>query len=751
MLRHSARFIFNRVPAALMVALLAMILALAALPMDSLAQMAAAMTLLGVMWYCRTAAADSPEGFHRLLTLTLGTLIALRYISWRAIYTLGSRTPLDLVFTLILFGAEAYTLVLYLLGLIVNTKPLDRVELSLNDLPPGTILPTVDVLVPSYNEDAALLEVTLRAAMAMQYPAGRMRVYLLDDGGTDQKLNDPDPRKAKSAHERRQTMQALCTQLGVGYIARQRNERAKSGNVNNGLQYTDGDLVVILDADHVPTLDFLDYTVPWFVLQGDVFLVQTPHFMINPDPIDRNLLRSFRRMPSENDMFYQTIQRGLDFWSSSFFCGSAAVLRRRHLDEIGGLHGDSITEDAESALALHQKGYRSIYVARPMVAGLAPETFTAFVIQRMRWAQGMTQILLLKKPFLMPGLRWYQRVGYMSSLVYWLFPFARLIFLLAPLAYLLFGVEVYNASIGEIIAYALPYILANYTVSHILYGRTRWPLVSEIYEIMQCVFSLNAIIQVLRNPRKPAFVVTPKGDTLEEDFISPLSRPFYLLNIAVLLGFIGGAWRFYAYPLTRDLTIVVLLWNLFNYFTISAALGALFERRQRRSAPRMPVQEPGWIYSAEKEAVDCEIDDLSAGGARILIDPRKFSPTIDEVIDLVSYSVPLDRNIHIPCRVRAAYPLGRRIAVGLRFEKTSEQVATDAVLLAFGDSARWRFFQQRRQREFPFWMAFRMVLHLAGEPVMMHLRKLGESAVQRLSRRTQPSISIAAKEAPLND
>ena len=63
-----------------------------------------------------------------------------------------------------------------------------------------------------------------------------------------------------------------------------------------------------------------------------LFLVQTPHFFINPDPLERNL-KTFDKMPSENEMFYGIIQRGLDKWDASFFCGSAAVLRREALED----------------------------------------------------------------------------------------------------------------------------------------------------------------------------------------------------------------------------------------------------------------------------------------------------------------------------------------------------------------------------------------------------------------------------------
>ncbi len=145
-----------------------------------------------------------------------------------------------------------------------------------------------------------------------------------------------------------------------------------------------------------------------------MFLVQTPHFFINPDPIEKNL-QTFTQMPSENEMFYRVIQRGLDYWNAAFFCGSAAVLRRKYIMEIGGISGDTITEDAETALTMHARGYNSAYIAKPMISGLQPETLGGFIGQRVRWAQGMLQIFLLKNPLVLPGLTLPQRLCYFSS------------------------------------------------------------------------------------------------------------------------------------------------------------------------------------------------------------------------------------------------------------------------------------------------------------------------------------------------
>lgn len=689
-------------------------------PIESSAQLVIATSLLLLMWFGITASEGRRGQLFRLVVLIAGAYISLRYIAWRGLYTINSTELTVLVMALLLYFAELYSTTIHLLGCMVNASPLKRPLLRLVDLPDNTPLPSVDVMVPSYNESPSILEVTLRAALQLNYPRDKLQVHLLDDGGTDLKIANPNPVVAQEALQRRQTLMDLCAKLGVNYITRPGNENAKAGNINHALQYTDGDLIAVLDADHVPTADFLDYTVPWMVKDKDVFLVQTPHFLINPDPVDRNLLRSFRRMPSENEMFYQTIQRGLDFWSASFFCGSAALLRRSHLNEVGGVSGDSITEDAETAFQLHNKGYRSVYVNRPMVAGLAPETFTDFVTQRVRWAQGMIQIMLLKRPFLAAGLKWHQRMGYMSTILFWLFPFSRTIFLLAPLTYLIFGTHIYDASLTEVLAYTLPHLIATYMVSSMLFGRTRWPLISELYELLQSIFSLVAIIKVVVNPRKPSFMVTPKGNTLDKDFISPLFKPFYLLFALMVIGYVIGIERYINYPLTREMTVVVLLWNTFNFVTVLAAMGVLFERRQKREAPRMPLNQPGQLV-IDDQRLECEITDLSSIGCHMFGNGAS-NLSLGQRVEVQAYAPALDRTITLPARIRTIEQKDSGNEYGLQFLLENEQQRNQAVAFAFGDTGRWEYFQMRRTRPMSFGIALRIVFSLIWHPILIHIR-----------------------------
>jgi cellulose synthase (UDP-forming) len=717
---------------------------LAVLPADTEAQCLLSVLGLGAVIALAQRTSEDPNDWRRALILLTGIFLSVRYMIWRLFYTMALADFLSTMAAWLLFSAELYAFTIFVLGIFVNFYPLRRPRLRLR---PGDDAPTLDIYVPTYNENAELLEVTLRCCLAVRYPEGKKKIYLLDDGGTEQKRNDPNVKKRAEAIARRHEMKALCDRLGCHYLTRDRNEHAKAGNINAAFLKTDGDLLLILDADHVPTADMLERTVPWFMRDPKVFLVQTPHFMINPDPIERNLFSAFNRMPAENEMFYVTIQRGLDFWDSSFFCGSAAVLRRSALAEVGGLTGESITEDAETALELHSRGYKSVYVDQPMVGGLAPESFTGFVVQRMRWAQGMTQIMLLKLPQALPKMKWYQSLCYVNACLFWMFPLARLVFLLSPFAYLVFGLQIYNASMSQILVYAVPHVVAAQICNSLLFGRTRWPLISELYELMQSVYTMMAIIQVFLNPRKPKFVVTPKSEVVEEAFVSPLVRPFYVLFALTIIATIGGCFRLWLVPSSRPLTAVVMSWNVLNITLISSAFGALFERRQRRAAPRMPLNLPALIEGPNGVPVRCFIEDASAGGIRVQIQDKTAKFQFGEQAFITVRIASRQIETRLKMEIRATFSIGGRPGLGCRFVDLSEEDRELMYSLMYGDSESWSQFVARRQKPIHFFTAVVFIIRLAYHPILNHfafvLGRVRARLAQRLrfARRPQPSQS----------
>lgn len=583
--------------------------ALIALPIGIDAQMLLGLTCLagmGLLWRAER------KGWPRFMFLGLGTFVVLRYVYWRTTSTLPSPSdPLDFTFGVLLYAAEMYCVVVLALSLFIIADPVPSRDAPVID---DEDLPTVDVFVPTYNEDEALLGATLAAAKSMDYPAHKLKVYLLDDGGTDQRINNPDPRIALPAQKRRAALSALAARMDVHYVARARNEHAKAGNLNAGMAVSNGDLIVIFDADHAPFRGFLRETVGFFAKDPMLFLVQTPHVFLNPDPIEKNL-RTFKNMPSENEMFYGLIQRGLDRWNASFFCGSAAVLRRRALESVGGFAGVTITEDCETALELHARGWHSVYVDKPLIAGLQPETLSSFIGQRSRWCRGMIQILILKNPLFRPGLTVAQRICYVSNPLFWFFPFPRLAFIFAPLLYVFGGLQIYVANLHQMAAYTLPYLAVSLLMQNYLYGSVRWPWVSELYEYIQSLYLFQAIISVVMNPRKPTFNVTAKNVTLEEDQLSELSRPYFAMFAILLSTLAYGLWQLATDERFNELMLVVLIWNGLNLVIAGASLGAVSERRELRGAQRLDISRRGVLICGDELPV--VIEDVSTTGARV--------------------------------------------------------------------------------------------------------------------------------------
>lgn len=680
------------------------LLAIAAIPLDDLSQLALSATLIVILFALRKTAIrhlffDDLGRFLRLLLLLIGVFITTRYLLWRIFYTLPTTSLVEFSLGGLLFVAEVFTFLIFILGAFVSVQPLSRPIAALPQ--DRTRWPSVDVLIPSYNESPELLETTLLGAMNIDYPADKLRVYLLDDGATTAKRSQPNRAAREEAWARRRTLKAMCARTGATYVTRRRNHSAKAGNINDALSSIGGDLVLILDADHVPTTDILLNTTGWFLRNPKLFLVQTPHFFVSPDPIEKNL-GTFQKMPSEQEMFYTNIQRGLDFWNASYFCGSAAVLRRRHLDEVGGIQGVTITEDAETALELHARGYDSAYIWRPMIAGLQPETFSSFVVQRSRWAQGMMQLFLLKNPVFLKdglGMHWWQKVCYLNSMMFWFFPLVRVVFLFAPLAYLYFGLGIFNADLTELLTYIVPHLTALVLIVDYLYGNVRWAFISEFYELALTLFLAPPLISVIRKPNAPTFVVTAKGEVAGKDSVSPLVTPLYWMSALTLIGIAIGLWRLFAIPGSLTTDLVTLFWSSVNLFLLFGAMGALLERQQRRFSPRFPCNEKAALVSAGTR-IPGRMVDVSATGLRVATSAayraqiEALSPTTVEI----SPQDPDEPPLRVDIDIAALIPRKGRLEIGCRIRTDTVTKKAEFIRFAYGDSERWRRMLRARNR-----------------------------------------------------
>ncbi len=692
------------------------------------------------------------DQFLRVLILSIGLFLTLRYWIFRTFHTLSYTGIFDSISMLLLYFAETYAIAIYILGIFVNINPLKRVPPELPE--DKKLLPTVDIFIPTYNEPLEIIRTTVIACKQMKYPKEKLNIFILDDGGTLEKRNHPEPERRVKAWQRYETLKKFAEELEINYVTRQKNEHAKAGNLNNALWLTSegyneeqlkgsewycygnlpkkgGDLIVVLDCDHVPTTDFLEKTVGFFLKDEKLFLVQTPHFFINPTPIEKNL-GTYAEAPGENEMFYSEIHRGLDFWNSSFFCGSGAVLRRKYLEEAGGFSGKTITEDAETSLTLHSKGYRSAYLKKPMICGLSPETFDDFITQRSRWTQGMIQILMLKNPFKQKGLKWYQKLCYTNNCLFWFFGVARVIFIFAPLFYLLFSFRVYNVSIEQIFAYALPHLIGSFKISNYLYGKVRHPFFSEVFETAQSFFLLFPTIGAILNPKAPTFKVTPKGVSLKESVVNMRVIPFYVLFVLCLLGIYAGVNKWLYSPLERGAVAVCMSWTIFNLVMIIACIGALYELRQIRRYHRILTDEEALIIvPGTLRSFKAKVKDISLGGLALEMENVNFIPFLNQNLEIVTWGSN-GEEFKFLLVVKRVNKVNKFIRVGCSFHESIEE--NSIVKYVYGDSGRWEIFWQKRQRQKGILAGFTFLLITGLKAMGRNMEGLAEFIVSKIKK-----------------
>src|SRR3989338_252900 len=230
--------------------------------------------------------------------------------------------------------------------------------------------PSVTVQIPTYNETVAIR--CAKKCLEFDYPKNKFEVILGDDS------SDVSVSKRISAFARKHS--------NIRVIKRGSNIGYKSGNLNNMLEYSKGEIIVIFDSDFVPEKDFLKRIVTPFIYDPNLSAVQTRWNFI-----DRN--RSFVSLLGSTivTVFHHIC---LPFISRragiSFLCGSAEAIRKKDLISLGKWKTGSLTEDIEFSLRLIEHGKKIEYLESVECYGEVPYTTKDLKRQQMRWAYGVT-------------------------------------------------------------------------------------------------------------------------------------------------------------------------------------------------------------------------------------------------------------------------------------------------------------------------------------------------------------------------
>jgi cellulose synthase (UDP-forming) len=454
----------------------------------------------------------------------------------------------------------------------------------------------VDVYVCTYDEPVEVVAATLAGCRALTYPH---TTYLLDDG-------------------RRPEMEELAAVAGARYLVRPDNSHAKAGNINAALPRTAGELVLMLDADHVPMPDALDAMVGYFDDER-VALVQSPHDFFNHDSVQHYVVGRH-----EQSLFYRVVCPGKDRHGAAYWCGSAAVLRREALLQIGGVATETIAEDFHTTIRLLRHGWSSRYHDEVLVQGLAPHDLDSYLLQRDRWARGNLAVFTLpESPLRARELRPLQRLSYFASLAAYLAPPMRLL-LLATLALVMWSGELpMKISVVALAALWLPSVSLNLLAGSALARGYMKIGETAHYELLTMEIYTRALRCVLR-PGRTAFEVTPKRGGDGGGLAAVRKLHLVVLAGVVLAG--GTVLRLLDLAGVGPLpdlpgiaAIVVPLLGLIELRRVLRTLLTVGRRHQRRQVYRFEGDAPAHCFT-DGGHVAGHLVDASAVGVGLVLD-----------------------------------------------------------------------------------------------------------------------------------
>ncbi len=282
--------------------------------------------------------------------------------------------------------------------------------------------PLVTIQLPMFNE-LYVAQRIIEAACRIEYPRDRLEIQVLDDSTDD---------TTEIARETCERMRAEGHP--VAFIHRDNREGYKAGALEAGLKIATGEYVVIFDADFIPPPKILDELIDYFS-DPKVGMVQARWEHINRE---QSLLTKTQAILLDGHFVIEHAARNRSGRFMSFN-GTAGAWRKCCIEDAGGWHHDTLTEDLDLSYRAQMKGWKFVYLPDVTSPAELPPDMIGFKSQQHRWAKGGAQTCRKMLPRILKSrLPWRIKVEAFFHLTSWVSYFLMLILtlLLFPILYL---------------------------------------------------------------------------------------------------------------------------------------------------------------------------------------------------------------------------------------------------------------------------------------------------------------------------
>lgn len=238
--------------------------------------------------------------------------------------------------------------------------------------------PMVTVQLPIYNEKY-VIERLVEAAVSLDYPQEKLQIQIVDDS-TDDTADMLD------------RLVCCYRKQGVPIELVRRSERTgyKAGALANAMKTAVGDYIALFDADFKPQPHFLKQTIPHFLQDPMLGMVQTRWGHLNQP---QSALTAVQAIALDKHFaIEQTVRHRADLFPK--FNGAGGVWRRSCLEDAGGWEDDTVTEDLCLSTRAILNGWQFRFLVDEVSPAELPASISAYKSQQARWAKGSSQCLL---------------------------------------------------------------------------------------------------------------------------------------------------------------------------------------------------------------------------------------------------------------------------------------------------------------------------------------------------------------------
>lgn len=559
--------------------------------------------------------------------------VGYSYLSWRWTTSLNPDAlwfsiPLVLAETMIFIGSLLMIINYWVPKKLKRQRPVRFLSQIEEGIGPGEDRPLkIDLFITTYNEEAEIVEETIVKARELEYPFDEVdiQIYLCDDGQRDGRV------------PQRENFKLLAEKHQINYLMREKNQGFKAGNLNRAFWQTNGDLIVILDADTMVFPRFLIHLTGYF-REKKMAWVQAPQWFVDIPPgktlAEITGISHFDKIPglkgyrigknilgTDSQIFYDGILRHRNSLNAAFCCGAGSVHRRKALEALIvnkkkrlvqlesvlpldeslvknkelyrqlGLNGKivgpfvhHISEDMYTSLMIHADKNKWISYQHPDVECmmLSPQTIGGVIKQYSRYAEGTYKLFFSREnPLLVRGLSPGQRLGYFETIYSYFSSIWIFIFLLSPIVFFFtltppikaFNFDFFLRFLLFIILSTLVATAANWGI-----GIKR----SEQYFISGFWYKLKSLIKILAGKKVSFNTTRKKNETSRVWDHLKMTFPHFAIVFLTLAGFFWNLYLIQAgqHP-SYSAFVANSMWAFYNIYHLNPILRATFHKAKR--------------------------------------------------------------------------------------------------------------------------------------------------------------------------